>query len=60
MDKDLEKYIPTRPKAKARIITSVKLDREIYDRAYTLKGHISMTKLIEGLLKRFVEENTKA
>jgi len=54
---DLKKYISEKPKAIARIITSVKLNKEIFDAAYALKGHMSFTKLIEALLKRFIDEN---
>ena len=54
---DLKKYIAEKPKAISRIITSVKLSTEIYNAAYALKGHMSFTKLLETLLKRFIDEN---
>lgn len=54
------KYVGETPKAVAKIITSVKIDHDLYRQIYEIKGAISMTKLIEALLKRFVEENKKS
>lgn len=40
-----------------KVLTTVKVDKPLYDKILELKGSVSMTKLVEALLRRFVDEN---